>query len=135
MALFSELLVLVFQLSDTIWKPLSPCGTAPLSHSHNLHPDSAQSSSGPSVSNMRPLCLLLLLALFPLFSGSEAKKQNKGRGLKGSRHKLSRYSGFFIYGFEKHCRQVLDHTVLVSLSSYTTAERRKHVFVFLIVHI
>lgn len=42
---------------------------------------------------MRLLCLLLLLAVFLLSFGSEAKKQNKGRGLKGSRHKLSRFRG------------------------------------------
>ncbi|KAK7896194.1 hypothetical protein WMY93_021519 [Mugilogobius chulae] len=43
---------------------------------------------------MRLTCSLILVALFlVLLASTEAKRQNKGRGLKGARHKLSRVRG------------------------------------------
>lgn len=55
---------------------------------------------------MRLTCPLLLLALFLVLLPSEAKKQHKGRGLKGARHKLARVRGIGRHGRSDSSRLV-----------------------------
>lgn len=71
---------------------------------HLKAPDVIQ-TLGPG-STMRLTAPLLLLGLFLVLLPSEAKKQHKGRGLKGARHKLSRVRGAGRHGRSDTSRHV-----------------------------